>query len=506
MNSAVDSGYARYEELQSEWDTLKREMDSIVTTLARRRNSELTSRKSTVEKRMQEITIEMTEVLSAARQAMPIREVSVAKTMSTLNEKSSSNLWVGIIRRKRLPRHQIERTYDSTDSESELEIDRNLDGEEGLSSSFRLRESMRQDALARDPNLDCKVVTIENGVDCARKRFGQVTGAQEAGKADHDTRAACIAGRAEQKKDVLGGGIATSIAAPTTPGVGQNTTGLTGKNVINVSEDEGLALSLEFSRLERRARNLNQQEERSKDEEEELRGAVLRINELRKWIGTGGLHHHQNTGKVGLPEQAEPSDTRSPSSIRWYRKEDNSAKTPASNKNRPHPKSPFHHSQPKTPSVNNKKEANEETVISAPIVDAAELDFELDNNIEDEEAYEAPKKKAIQSLEAGVASVRALGRKFVRPSGDNGPNRMGGMHTPRSFLMRSGGSKAATSTRASSSPSNPFSQVTEMLSKRGERLGGLAGETDEMSNNASEMLSAAQALRKRQQKKTGLFR
>lgn len=518
MSSAVDSGYARYEELQKEWDCLKREMDNLVLSLAKRTSGDLSTRKSVVEKRMQEITLEMTDVLSAARQAMPSSEVSTAESMSLAKEMTTTDLWLGIIRRKRLARDRVERTYDSTDSESEFSVDAALDAENNATSSSKLRESMRQEALSRNPNLQYHVLTVENPADGARRRYGQVTGAQAVTKPAGGNHAGKSPNHGEQNFDTPSNACTPQIGSPTSPEPSDRDRVFNRRQTEAMTDEDRLAMSLEFSRLERRARNLKGQEVRSEDEEEELNGAVSRINELRKWLGNVGLTPHHNSTKTSIFEKGEQNDSRSPNSIRWFRKEDDAVGGAPTTREK-HMKNPFHSAQtkPSTP-VGRKEQLEDDDDKSSevPKISAEDLGLELDENLEMEEEYEGPRKKALQGIEAGVASVRAFGRKLVRHAGDggdtggnggnNGGGRAGVLHTPRSFLTRGTGAKAASSTRASTGSSSPFAQVTDMLSKRGEKLNGLSGQTEEMSNNASDMLSAAQALRKRQQKKHGFFK
>jgi hypothetical protein len=150
-----------------------------------------------------------------------------------------------------------------------------------------------------------------------------------------------------------------------------------------------------------------------------------------------------------------------------------------------------------------------------PDVDGDGPGSEFAGNSDDE--YETgTKNKAQQGFEAGVASIRFLAKKVRPPRTSSPPSSTDMLNSSASSgsSTPAGNGKMPSSFRfrkqtAEASPTNaandPFSKVTDALAKRGEKLHSLANSSDQMAEDAGEMLSAAQALRIRQQKKTGFF-
>lgn len=111
--------------------------------------------------------------------------------------------------------------------------------------------------------------------------------------------------------------------------------------------------------------------------------------------------------------------------------------------------------------------------------------FDYDNSISSTIPTKTPAKQAAKrkkgwaTLEAGVASFRALGRT------------MRSNVTPKENIPK---------TNAKTKPANVFADTAERLNERGEILYCAADATDQMANDTGDMLAAVSALRQRNQK------
>lgn len=234
-----------------------------------------------------------------------------------------------------------------------------------------------------------------------------------------------------------------------------------------LSTDDREDLAVEQSRLERESRRLKRKPQRSPDDDSRLEDIANRLSRISSTLADGGAF--------------EPAET--------------SPITPAPNSSGP----------PSSKKVAFNKPPRLER--STPVSPLADHDEELAfDSVEDEGAPQSAranqkpgsskrKKKGWMALEAGVASFRALGRtmrtsavstgKDSKPDADMSPTRRGnGKKTPSSH----------------SAGESVFSDTTDRLNKRGERLNSMSNEADEMNSDAGDMLAAARSLRQRNQK------
>jgi hypothetical protein len=449
MASAVESGFQRSEALQKEWDALKLEMDRVMALLSRRHNDRHAMRKEAIEARMRAITLEMSEVLSAARAEVPPMAYDVPEDDdddSSLEQEEQSS----IKQDQKMARHEVMRTYDSTDSEGEGAFD--------LERAAMILEAKKKTSKATVENLPpaAKTTAVRGGdVSCSDEDdiVEDSGGGKGAVKLLRGLKGALKAA-----------GEKTTAVIPSVP----RTRALT--------DDECDDLRLELSRLERQARKLKRKTDRTEEDEEETKATDARLAVIAAQLASGTVDL-TNAGQGNQNGRAGGDATRHKAPLALFGGR-------GKNKER-HRASPrdIARSSPCASSASNMEDHD---------------DFD-DAPIEDEEPYEAPVSKAKSTFDQSVKSMKAFGLKTFGGKGEGGlesPSTRGKSLSP---LAGRGGKDGGASM-------NPFVQVTDKLAKRGERLGALENRADEMTDNATEMHSAAANLRKRQQKSASFFR
>jgi hypothetical protein len=487
MSSVVESGFARTEALQMEWDGLKEEMGLLEKALARRPNEKHTTRKACIEGRMSEITVEMSKVLRAAQKEIPIVTMNLMggggadDDCGSLNEED-----LRVVKQDpRSARHVIQRTYDSTDS----------DEDESSLTAEELRERMRRDAVAKNPNINIKVMTVDDSAtDGARGVFGGLRGAL--------------------RKQVTMNGVGGSNKDAPRP----------------MDDDDREVVDLERSRLERQLRKIKRQTVRSPDDETQLKQLTDRLAVLSNQLETGMTTSPKPTSPKASTPKTPAATVSSPA-------ESNSSRPREAPERQQTVKSLFggfkglgggggggggaaaaataqEAGKPisMAPRVRSWRGNSSSPATKKSAGGDGRAEIAVEDNSDDE--YETgTKKKAL--LGTGVASIRMLASKVRMPkqssppacpstAGSNGSSTAtspAGVKPSSTFRVR----KQAADASASGEPSDPFGEVTEALSKRGEKLNNLANESDKMADGANEMLSAMRALRKRQEKKNSFF-
>jgi hypothetical protein len=427
MASAVESGFQRSEALQKEWDALKLEMDRVMALLSRRHNDRHAMRKEAIEARMRAITLEMSEVLSAARAEVPPMAYDVPEDDdddSSLEQEEQSS----IKQDQKMARHEVMRTYDSTDSEGEGAFD--------LERAAMILEAKKKTSKATVENLPpaAKTTAVRGGdVSCSDEDdiVEDSGGGKGAVKLLRGLKGALKAA-----------GEKTTAVIPSVP------------RTRTLTDDECDDLRLELSRLERQARKLKRKTDRTEEDEEETKATDARLAVIAAQLASGTVDL-TNAGQGNQNGRAGGDATRHKAPLALFGGR-------GKNKER-------HRASPR------------DIARSSPCASSA-------SNMEDDDDFDQ-----------SVKSMKAFGLKTFGGKGEGGlesPSTRGKSLSP---LAGRGGKDGGASM-------NPFVQVTDKLAKRGERLGALENRADEMTDNATEMHSAAANLRKRQQKSASFFR
>jgi hypothetical protein len=548
MSSAVEAGYARTETLQREWNALKSEMDGLVTALSRKKDDKRAERKGEIERRMQKITAEMTSMLAAARKEVPGMS-SRTESDDIIEEEDQSKIKL----EKRAPGPMVMRTYDSTDDDESANDSTSFssdddDHDDATITTHQLRENMRLEAIARNPNVDVKVVTVEV------PRPGGVPGKGTEAEAVGRRGMPLFGGfRGKIRKDTSETGGVTSPGNTSTTTTGSQSSAPSSPSTV-LSDDEREELKLEASRLEREARKLKKKDGRTPRDDHDLDKMAHRLSDLARQLRAAEAAKDPfrdqdkrvlESNRNASPTDAPPVSSKSPTGL-WHRNGnnnsnatkpacaskvafvENSALDPNATNNDGMAKPKNEDREVRSHSMRYKSSrynAPDNPVKPAGASGADDSAFDVEA-LPDEEAYQQKgvslRKKTMQSLEIGVASIRALSHRFVHAEGgpgasaDNAP--MNDSAPPKSALFRKLAAKPSASSLpgpnsqnaqvpsppAQSPGGDPYSEMAERLARRNEQLGTLNTQSDQMTDGASEMLSSARNLRKRQEK--GLFR
>lgn len=427
MASAVEVAFARSQALQEEWNDLLAEMGHLDASLARRPAPAAAARKAEIEARLGAITAEMTQVLSATRGDAPTVNVPDDDSDSSDSDSSGSDVddddLTSTKREPYVAYTDIQRTYDSTDSEGQ--------------SGEDLRMRMRRDC----PNASPEVTVVEShaggGAGMLMNKFKKGVG------------------KAMYMPVVAAGGGAGGGAPKR-------------RELTDVEFDD---LRLESSRLERQARKLRRKQDRTTEDNVEAKRIEVRLGKIAEQLESGFLRLASLSDGDDGSDDEEVVDSRAnaaPSAVRLF----SSLGRGFINQVVP----------PKD------KEKDREVATSpSPVTAAAFADSD-----EDDEVTDTSKAKAGRSaLELSVTSLRKFGRKKKEGKAPPEKGESSGVRRNRS---------AGRGLDAANPAANVFNQVTDKLAKRGEKLGALDKQGDEMADNATNMRSAAANLRKRQEK------
>lgn len=423
---------------------LKTEMDRVNGQLGRRHNDKHEARKKEIEDRMSAITLEMSSVLSKAKAEVPGMRYDVPVDDSDSDSSLEEEEQSTIKTEKMVTHDKVQRTYDSTDSDADSDDDDS------------------DDEMRGRPEEGAERVVVESMLVTRRSLlFG-----------------GGVVGMAAKKHDESDDGNSDDVVEDSGgTGAGKLLRGLKGAmkaagekgakaispKMRTLTDDELDDLRVEESRLERQTRKLKRKNELSGEEDAELQQAESRLAEVRERLESGVVQEESSTGKNG---------PKAPKNLFGGKRD----KDPSSLLGT---KSPRGVASPTSKASSPFRGDDDESHGSAPL--------------KDEEPYEGPGSKATKGT-----AVRALGRLKKNMKGAKGAAE------PEQSGARSRASARAGLDNASAS-SNVYSQVTDKLAKRGEKLGNLENRTDEMTDNATEMHSAAANLRRRQQEKNNRF-
>lgn len=225
-------------------------------------------------------------------------------------------------------------------------------------------------------------------------------------------------------------------------------------------------LRLESSRLERQARKLKRKQDRTTEDNVEANRIEVRLGKIAEDLENGFVRLASlSDGDDGSGDEVVDSRANGPSAVRLF------SSLGRGLINQVVPKD---------------KEKDKEVEMPSPVTATAFADSDED------EVVDTSKAKAGRSaLEQGVTSLRKFGRKKREGRASPEKGESSGLRSHKS---------ASRAQDAANPASNVFNQVTDKLAKRGEKLGALDKQGDEMADNATNMRSAAANLRKRQEK------
>lgn len=419
MASAVETGFARSQALQHEWDELKVELARLETSLARRASKSDAARESAIEGRLGEITAEMAQVLSVARGELPApASYDVPEDGEGGDGDDSDSLeqddFTSLRREPHVKHTEIRRTYDSTDSEA-------------VESAEDLRMRMRMECL--DPSAKREAVTVV------------------------ESHGGGGAGMLMNKLKKAGEGVLAKAAANANANSNAKTQG-NGPKRRELTDMECDDLRLEVSRLERQARKLKRKQDRTTDDNVEAKRIETRLEVIAASLENG----------FAAPGSMSDDDDDSDDDVVDSRGNQPAAVRLFSSLGR--------------------------GLMQQVVPKDKDKDKDADADAESDEEVAGNSKRRSAG---GMGAFRKLGRK--KKDGKASPTEKGESSASKSF-----GSLAKAQDGANTS-SNPFAEVSDKLAKRGEKLGALDKQADEMTDNATNMRSAAANLRKRQEQK-----
>lgn len=454
MSDVVNAGFARSEQLKQEWDVLRSELQQL---------SPSSPRRQAIQTRMTQVTNEMSAVLSQTRKHIPTPDIdddddddnnhqTIANHSNNILQSSPTQSPQPRIQYSKNRLHVIRRTYSSSEegaNDEDSDDDEDDDSYNVVQMIGRVAILEDDDSVPEAPDPGA-YEDEENKMNVQQLREELMRGSGQADKRvetveannNKHTEKGLRAGLGELKsklKDKLG-----------REGAGSTLT-----------EEERENFTLELSRLEREGRKLRRLPKRSRAEEKRLEEIALRITKIEGKIGT--MSCTENGNHDARLEARRGSRIGSAMSGRGSGGRIERRKTIKFGKG----------SEKKDDTDVNEKESNQGG---------------------------GKRRKGWLSLEAGVASIREMGRSW-RSATSRGKEKEGSGGASGSV---GGGGGGVSTRKAQGGQGNAFAEMGEKMKVRGEKLGSAAEGSEQMANDAGDMLAAVRMLKQRNQK-TGLF-
>lgn len=445
MSQGINAGFARSEQLKAEWETLRSEILSLPSD-----NPANIPRRTAIHARMSQITADMSAVLSETRKLIPTPDIDADTDEGHGAHDASSPF----IQYSKNHLHIIQRTYESSDSEDGLEEKEGV-GSTGVGEEDVPEAPVWHGDIGDDEHLDVDELRDEMR-DGKEDKAGVIV--VEGKGAEKGLRV----GLGELKlklKDRLkmdnGGGV--------------------------LSEEERESLTLEQSRLEREVRRMKRLgAERTRHEDKRLEEMITRIGKIREKLGDA-------TEGEGLSEDEKARGLRSVAKMSQRlerRKTVIFGRGPKGEKKEDGRKVGEGIEEGTTPSK------------SEPSATESEKSSSRHSQGQAHPGTNSKRKKGWLALEAGVASIRVLGRNL----------RGGGKTREKEGAWESGGHGAGVGKdiengrRGAAVQGNAFAETAQKMHERGEKLGSTAEGADQMAKDAGDMLAAVRALRQKNQR------
>lgn len=469
MADPVNAGFARSELLKSEWDTLKREMTSLDPS-----DPVQSARRDAINLRMHQITTDMAAVIAQTRKILPTPDID-DDLQPPVSPYINPHHPLQLVQYSARHLHVVQRTYDSS-SDDDV-------------------PTVHADDLDLPPQLPLPQETITVDADELRRNLMR--------NATSDDPVITVEGRPTPDRRLRGLGHLLMDKLKLEPSPAAHS---------HLTEDDREQITLELSRLGRELRKLKRIPQPSKQEQKKLDDLSARSANLAERLqhtaadATGkSPGDAAGSGTPAMPHAAAAAPAAAVN-------EDGGVGAGKSRKNSMfagrHAKS-----ERGTSGVSGGQDVSRDVGLTEEEMQFEAAEDVLPKSTQNLGNSAAPsrRKKGWMAFEAGVASIRALGRS-VRNNTLSGRGE-GGKSPPGADPMSPGANKPPASAAASKSRAagaeaggggNAFAEAATRIKQRGEKLDAAADGSEQMANDAGDMLSAARALRQRNHK-GGLF-
>lgn len=394
-------------------------------------------------------------------QALDSQSLSVPNTPTTI---SDSNQNGGVIELPDLPQDNITKLNQSSSEEQNQQHTNENTSDEDVEM---LRKQMRDDA-----NPNATTVTIEGKK--LRTGFGELR-----------------KGLRDKLRIPDHGNKASSAATKTM------SNGILRKQS-NLTKTECHQLSEEHVALERESKRLMRKPDRTEEDNSRLEQIAETLSKLSSTLAEVA-DENQNNIDMNTQEENESNDKESKQKDKHrglsVKKSMFGGSRQTTNTNNGKPSRMV-----KTDRIPNNEPlspvTDEDIDLTFEVVDGEEIiptTQPPESDTQGSNAQLSKRKKGWMAIEAGVASLRALGTRV------RGGNVNHGYHDKKNDHVggRLGG-RSKTLNRDSNG--NVFVETTQRLHERGEKLNNTANDAEQMANDADDMLAAVRALRQRKQK------
>lgn len=449
MSDGVNAAFARSEQLKAEWARLRSEMVTLSPD-----DPSHSARRTAIQARMAQITADMSAVLTETRKLIPTPDIDDAESDLDVGEVQLEGREGPIVQYSKNHLHVIQRTYDSSDEEEEegggatcggvTEVEEEVPEAPVPVGLDRAEEEGGEEERSYD--VDELREQMMNGVNPSTNAVVTV----EARGGDKGLRAGLDDLRHRLKDRLKMDAVGSSA----------------------LTEEGRESLILEQSRLEREARKLKRLPERSRQEQRRLEEIVAKIAKNAQKLGTneqsGDVEDEESTGSMA-------SAGRKPSQ-RIERK-----------------KTMFFGRASKVEKRDDGKQVRADGMVSNALT--PKMTMERSGVVDT--GTPSRRKKSWMAFEAGMASIRGFGRSLRGAA--KGKERDGMMNGER-MNSRNESVNRKKMGYEGEAEGNAFTQAAQKVAQRGEKLEGVAEGSEQMANDAGDMLAAARALKQRNQR------
>lgn len=453
MSDGVNAGFARSEQLKAEWARLRTELTALPVD-----SPSHAARRSAIQARMAQITADMSAVLTETRKLIPTPDIDDAESDFDLPHVPPITCPEPFIQYSKNQLHVVQRTYDSSE-----------DGDAGGRGDGRHNDD-HGDAPAHG-----RVFNLEEEVPEAPVPTVLDHAQEDVSCYDVDELREQMMNGAELSPKTVVTVEARGGEKGIRAGLGElrhrlkDRLKMDSSGGSSLTEEERESLTLEQSRLEREARKLRRLPERSRQEQRRLEEVVAKIAKNAQKLSTGDQHSELEDDESIA---SMPSAGRKPSQ-RIERK-----KTALFGR--------ASRIEKKDDLSDLRLDATEDNALtSKPTMDRA-------NGAD--KGVPSKRKKGWTAFEAGMASIRGLGRSL------RGVTKGKEKEVTRDSDDMSGRNEKTNK----AAEDNLFVQTTQKVVERGEKLGAAAEGSEQMAHDAGDMLAAVRALKQRNQR-GGLF-